>query len=74
MASLIIRPYVDPILKVLVPKLKLNPMVITRVLRTVLSDALSSQKREFSLWTLALLVESTGEDIYNQGIPKSRNK
>ena len=37
-APTVIRPYVDPILKVLVPKLKeadLNPMVITSVLRTV---------------------------------------
>jgi FKBP12-rapamycin complex-associated protein len=37
-APTVIRPYVDPILKVLVPKLKetdLNPMVITSVLRAV---------------------------------------
>ena len=38
-APALIRPYVEPILKVLIPKLKetadLNPMVITSVLRAV---------------------------------------
>ena len=48
------QKYVDELLPILLEKL---------------SDASSSQKREVALWTLAQLVESTGEIMKVQGNP-----